>query len=73
MPVPIVCTGEITFVNETTVTCAGSWTAYESDILQFASLLEFNGDMFVTLLGACAVAFITGHTAGHVARNLTRV
>lgn len=73
MTAPIICTGEITMVDETTVTCAGDWQVYESDLMEFAHLLSFDLHMFGVLFGACAVVFIIGHSAGRTAKLMNRV
>lgn len=43
------------------------------DFVELANLLTFDLSTFTILLGTCIVLFITGHSAGHVARNLGRV
>jgi hypothetical protein len=43
------------------------------DFSALAELLTFDYSTFSLLLGTCIVLFITGHSAGHVARNLGRV
>lgn len=73
MTTPIICTGDITMVDTTTVTCAGDWQVYESDLLEFAHLLSFDLQMFGVLLSACAVVFIIGHSAGRTAKLMNRV
>lgn len=73
MTAPLICTGEVTMVDTATVTCAGQWQVYESDLLEFAHLLAFDLEMFGVLFGTCVVFFIIGHSTGRVAKLMNRV
>lgn len=59
-------------VDPSTVTCVGDWRVYESDILEFAALLEFDPKMFGILFGTVVVAFLFGHSIGTVVRLLRK-
>ena len=54
----------------------GTWvfvTPPPSDLSFLQSALTFDVALFGELMGICVLLFIIGHSAGHVARNLTRV
>lgn len=73
MTVPVVCTDEITVVTSNQLHCSGDWAVYQSELLEFGSLLSFDLELFGILMTSCAVLFITGYAAGLALRQLGRV
>lgn len=73
MTAPVVCTDQITVLTNNDIHCSGDWTVYESDLLEFASLLTFDLGLFGILMTTCAVLFITGYSAGLAVRQMGRV
>jgi hypothetical protein len=66
----LVCDGVI---DTTSLTCSSGWNTTQSvDFQDLVALLQFDPEICAYITGICVIFFIMGHSAGHVARQLSR-